>query len=294
VFLNLYFFQDAMKKSGNGSSPIFLRRVPAGSAPGSGTQLIPLTSLPNTATKFLRPTMTGNGASQPQMSIRAIPANTIKLENPNTPLPITLSLPRVPVAPAMTTSPRCLVLPNQPVPQREVFQRPLPPSNMRPQMVRAFLIPRPGLNTGQQHQQQTTVIISPSQQQQHQQQQQHLISHQRLQSVNTGTPLPNIQLPSEPLPITAQEMQQHLSTFSSPSTSPSPASESGNFLQTLDLHNTINNAGSQNGFSGNGNIQSGQDLQDGSYTVRQQQNPQKIFIQVIFLSYLQILFIRDM
>ena len=267
-----------MKKSGNGSSPIFLRRVPAGSTPGSGTQLIPLSSLPNTTTRFLRPTMTGG---QSQMSIRAIPANAIKVENPNTPLPITLSLPRVPVSPSMTTTPRqaCLVLPNQPVPQREVFQRPLPPSNMRPQMVRAFLIPRPGLNSGQQQ----TVIISPNQGQQSQQQQQqqhHLISHQRLQSVNTGTPLPNIQLPSEPLPITAQEMQQHLSTFSSPSTSPSPASESGNFLQTLDLHNSMNSGGSQNGYSGNGNIQSGQDHQEVNYTVRQQQNPQKIFIQV--------------
>ena len=71
-------------------------------------------------------------------------------------------------------------------------------------------------------QQQQTVLISPGQQLISPGQQ--LISHGRVQSVNTGTPLPNIQLPSEPLPITAQEMQHHLTTFSSPATSPSPTS----------------------------------------------------------------------
>ena len=267
-----------MKKSGNGSSPIFLRRVPAGSGSG-GTQLIPLTSLPNNA-RFLRPTMV-SGASP--ISIR--PVTSTRVENPNTPLPITLSLPRVPVAPTLTTTavPRqqnCLVLPNQPVPQREVFQRPLPPSN-RPQMVRAVLIQRPGLNPAQQQQQQQTVLISPTSGHQ-------IISHQRVQSVNTGTPLPNIQLPSEPLPITAQEMQQHMS-FSSPATSPSPTSEH-TFIQSLEMphqNNTVtinsSNNGSVNGFSTYGGMSS-TEQQGGSIPnqVRPlQQNPQKIVIQVI-------------
>ncbi len=268
-----------MKKSGNGTNgPIFLRRVPAGSGSG-GTQLIPLTSLPNNA-RFLRPSMV-SGASP--ITIR--PVTTTRVENPNTPLPITLSLPRVPVAPTLTTNavPRqqnCLVLPNQPVPQREVFQRPLPPSN-RPQMVRAVLIQRPGLNPAQPQQQQQTVLITPTSGQQ-------IISHQRVQSVNTGTPLPNIQLPSEPLPITAQEMQQHLS-FSSPATSPSPTSEH-TFIQSLEMANqnntiTINssNNGSVNGFTTYGGMSSTE--QQGGPIVNQvrplQQNPQKIFIQVM-------------
>jgi hypothetical protein len=203
-------------------------------------------------------------------TIRAIPANAVPLKLDGSQM---LALPRVPVNPTLATSPRptCVMLPNQPVPPREVFQRPLPPSNIRPQMVRAILIPRPGINPGQQQQQ--TVFISQSTGQLQPQVQ------QRLQSINTGTPLPNIQLPSEPLPITA-EMQQHLSassSISSPSPSPSPATlDHGNYGHSID--------GSQNGFVGNGNSSTVHHHQDDGVVKQgfqvKQQNPQKILIQV--------------
>lgn len=207
-------------------------------------------------------------------TIRAIPANAVPLKLDGNQV---LTLPRIPVTPALATSPRptTLMLPNQPVPPREVFQRPLPPSNIRPQMVRAILIPRPGLNpTSQQPQ---TVIISPTTGQLQPQVQQ---QQQRLQSVNTGTPLPSISLPSEPLPMSA-EMQQRLSSLSSPSPSPSPlALDQPNYVQIQD--------GSQNGFAGNGStnipvlhlaegVPKQQQLQ--GLTLKQQ-NPQKILIQV--------------
>ena len=223
-----------------------------------------------TISRFLRPVVPSG-----QQTIRTIPANAVPLKLENNQI---IALPRVQVTPALATSPRptCLVLPNQPVPQREVFQRPLPPANIRPQMVRAILIPRPGLSPGQVQQQQQTVIISPSGGQLQHQQTQQLLSHQRLQAANTGTPLPNIQLPSEPLPITA-EMQQQL-TSSRPSPAPSPASlDSSNFVQNHEV--------SQNGFVGNGNTSSLQQIEDGgmlkhAFPIKQQQNSQKIFIQV--------------
>jgi hypothetical protein len=144
--------------------------------------------------------------------------------------------------------------------------------------VRAILIPRPPHSQAQQHQpgQPTTVIISPTGSQlcqQPQLQPQQIAPSHHLQSINT--PLPNIQLPSEPLPITAQEMQQHLSAFSSPSTS--PASESGPLVKTLDS--------AINGFPGSITV-SGVHPQDGALkqaSLRPQQNPQKIFYQVFFL-----------
>ena len=220
----------------------------------------------NVRCRFLRPAMTTG------QTIRAIPANAV---------PQVLTLPRVPVSPALATSPRpaTLMLPNQPVPPREVFQRPLPPSNIRPQMVRAILIPRPGLSPSSQQQPQT-VIISPSSAGQLQPQAQQ--QQQRLQSVNTGTPLPSISLPSEPLPMSA-EMQQHLSSLSSPSPSPSPSSlDQPSYVQIQD--------GSQNGFAGNGSagvpvlhLPDGVAKQQ-QHQMMRQQNPQKILIQVCAVS----------
>ena len=107
-----------------------------------------------TISRFLRPVVPSG-----QQTIRTIPANAVPLKLENNQI---IALPRVPVTPALATSPRptCLVLPNQPVPQREVFQRPLPPANIRPQMVRAILIQRPGLSPGQVQQQQQTVFTT--------------------------------------------------------------------------------------------------------------------------------------
>ena len=104
-----------------------------------------------------------------------------------------------------------LVWPSQPLTTnqlQDMFQRPRPPgppgqpqqvrlqgSN---QIVRTILIPR-GTNIGGGPQ--TVVVQQPQQlQQQHVQHQQ----HQQQQSHQVNTPLPSIQLPSEPVPISPQ------------------------------------------------------------------------------------------
>ena len=149
------------------------------------TRLIQISGA-NTATRFVRPIV-----SQPQqVLIRS------QVRNQNTPI----ALPTVPVSmasqplivraanPNSTQSQQQLVWPSQPLTTtqlQDMFQRPRPPppqSQVRLQgspVVRTILIPR-----GPQ-----TVVVQPQQSQQQPQ---------------VNTPLPSIQLPSEPVPISPQ------------------------------------------------------------------------------------------
>ena len=193
----------------------------ATTATTSGVTAVPTTtrliqiSGANTATRFVRPIV-----SQPQQVLIRGQVRTVSANGGNGNAPTLATLPTVPVSgipgasgPLIVRSAvnqtgvsplsnQQLVWPSQPLTTnqlQDMFQRPRPPGPPQPQqvrvqgspIVRTILIPRGGPH-------QTVVVQQPQQlqqQQQHQQQQSH---HQ------VNTPLPSIQLPSEPVPISPQ------------------------------------------------------------------------------------------